>query len=112
MRWLSDDGECAIDLTLKPGKQNFDDSSGDEIAKLAQDVYEKCVESQERGGYLKDFNHGPLLVDMRTTGDVTRASWWDIWSAGVAVNTLCIQNGLTGTSSDLESMEFSTYWLF
>ena len=38
---------------------------------------------------------------MPTTGDVTKASWWDIWTAGVAVNTLCIQNGLKGTSSDL-----------
>ena len=45
--------------------------------------------------------NGPLLVDMPTTADVTRASWWDIWTAGVAVNTLCIQNGLKGTSSDL-----------
>lgn len=45
--------------------------------------------------------NGPLLVDMPVTGDVTRASWWDIWTAGVAVNTLCIQNGLKGTSSDL-----------
>lgn len=44
---------------------------------------------------------GPLLVDMTTTGEVTKASWWDIWTAGVAVNTLCIQNGLKGTSSDL-----------
>lgn len=45
--------------------------------------------------------NGPLLVDMPTTGDVTKASWWDIWTAGVAVNTLCIQNGLKGTSNDL-----------
>lgn len=38
---------------------------------------------------------------MPTTGEVTKASWWDIWTAGVALNTLCIQNGLKGTSSDL-----------
>ena len=38
---------------------------------------------------------------MPTTGELTKASWWDIWTAGVAVNTLCIQNGLKGIASDL-----------
>ena len=28
----------------------------------------------------------------------TRASWFDIWAAGVAVNTMCVQHGFTGTS--------------
>lgn len=185
IRWLSDDGECAIDLTLAPGRKNFDYTSGDQIAGFAKYVLEECVESTERGGYLVDFSpvnqlrieftsykwrlkslscdpapavpmsaeykescenallwlptnskreifntsrfapktvtyvlprrepngHGPLLVDMRTTGDVTRASWWDIWTAGVAVNTLCIQNGLAGTSTDLGDDKLITIYL-
>ncbi|KAI4186768.1 MAG: hypothetical protein LQ346_005608, partial [Caloplaca aetnensis] len=38
---------------------------------------------------------GVLRIDM--LGDeVTSGSYWEIWTAGVAVNTLCVQKGLQG----------------
>lgn len=27
----------------------------------------------------------------------TRANWWDIWIAAVAVETMCVQYGMAGT---------------
>lgn len=44
---------------------------------------------------------GPLLVDMLSTAGVAKASWWNIWTAGVAVYTMCIQNGRKGTASNI-----------
>ena len=31
----------------------------------------------------------------------TAAKWFDIWAAGVAVNTMCIQHGFTGIAVGL-----------
>ena len=28
----------------------------------------------------------------------TLASWYDIWLAGVAINTMCVQNGMSGSA--------------
>lgn len=36
-----------------------------------------------------------LRVDM-LGNQVTASSMWDVWTAGVAVNTLCVQNGREG----------------
>lgn len=44
--------------------------------------------------------NGPLVVDMPSDVGVVRAAWWDIWAAGVAVDTLCIKNGKKGTASN------------
>lgn len=31
----------------------------------------------------------------------TNARWFDIWAAGVAVNTMCVHHGFTGTGFGL-----------
>ena len=31
----------------------------------------------------------------------TEAKWFDVWAAGVAVNTMCVQHGFTGTAVGL-----------
>ena len=41
-----------------------------------------------------------LKVDM-VGEEVTIASWWEIWTAGVAVYTLCIQKGRAGVGWNL-----------
>ena len=39
-----------------------------------------------------------VLVTMPSNLPPTRAKWSDIWAGGVAVNTMCVQHGLTGTA--------------
>lgn len=39
-----------------------------------------------------------ILVNMPQGVEPTLASWFDIWAAGVAVNTMCIKHGFTGTA--------------
>ena len=31
----------------------------------------------------------------------TQAKWFDIWAAGVAINTMCVQHGFTGIVKQL-----------
>ncbi len=45
--------------------------------------------------------HCKLLVDMPQNFPTTRASWWDIWTAGVAISTMCARDGRAGTVSNL-----------
>ena len=44
-----------------------------------------------------------VLVDMPDGQAPTACSWYDIWAAGVVINTLCIQNGRTGIVEQLGS---------
>lgn len=44
---------------------------------------------------------GPLLVDMEDPPAVTSSSSWDIWTAGIAVYTMCIEDGKEGTYYNL-----------
>lgn len=44
---------------------------------------------------------GPLLVYMQEPVAVTTAAWWDIWAAGIAVYTMCIERGRGGTAFNL-----------
>ena len=37
-----------------------------------------------------------VLVTMPSSLPPTKARWSDIWKAGIAVNTMCIQHGFTG----------------
>lgn len=37
------------------------------------------------------------MVSMPRNLPPTIASWFDIWAAGVAVNTMCVQHGFSGT---------------
>ncbi|KAL6716053.1 hypothetical protein ACLMJK_007015 [Lecanora helva] len=45
--------------------------------------------------------HGPLLVDLDPGSKVNRESWWNIWTAGIAVYTICVQQGRMGTFINL-----------
>ena len=38
---------------------------------------------------------------MAPNQDPTQATWFDIWAAGVAINTVCVQHGLAGRVTDL-----------
>ena len=45
--------------------------------------------------------YGPLIVDLAPGSETTREKWWNIWTAGVAVYTMCIQKGTMGTAINL-----------
>ncbi len=38
-----------------------------------------------------------VVVSMAPNFPATRANWWDIWIAAVAVETMCVQYGMAGT---------------
>ncbi|CAL8576828.1 hypothetical protein XPA_002693 [Xanthoria parietina] len=183
IRWLSDDGTCAIDLKMEAerapsGQRDIgDDAYGNSILEAARHVLDTCVRGTNRGGWVKKFSTthrlgitfssyasrlptincdtvapsppldqpfkdkvtralyalptnekvsttfnrtrapGPagtsavmyllprrepaaepppvLRVDM-LGNQVTTSSMWEVWTAGVAVNTLCVQNGRQG----------------
>ncbi|KAM0802522.1 hypothetical protein BDR22DRAFT_961414 [Usnea florida] len=42
-----------------------------------------------------------ILVSMPSNLPPTRARWFDIWAGGVAVNTMCVKYGFTGTANSL-----------
>ena len=46
---------------------------------------------------------GPCQIEVGTSSEslVTSASFLDIWRAGVAVNTMCVQFGKAGTASGI-----------
>ena len=48
-------------------------------------------------------NKGPCQVEVDTSSEslITAASYLDIWRAGVAVNTMCVQFGKAGTASGI-----------
>ena len=47
------------DLTFYRGRRNYDVTNGDEIASAARSIFETCVESQRRGGYIGRFSMNP-----------------------------------------------------
>ncbi len=48
-----------------------------------------------------------IVVSMTPSKFGTKANWFAIWAAGVAVNTMCIQHGFSGTAIHLG--EFLSY---
>ena len=54
MRYLSDDGRCAIDLSLKDGSRG-DVGNGVGIYHAARSVLQQCVTTQ-RGGFATNFS--------------------------------------------------------
>lgn len=38
---------------------------------------------------------------------VAAGSWWDIWTAGIAVNTLCVRKGKEGFAFGLGKLDFN-----
>ena len=38
-----------------------------------------------------------IVVEMEAEPESTKASWFDIWAAGIEVYTLCAQHGLSGS---------------
>ena len=57
---------------------------------------------------IPDSDDPPLLIDMVPGSEMTRANWWEIWTAGVAVYVRCIQNlGARGAAINLGKLTFS-----
>ncbi|KAL8690632.1 MAG: hypothetical protein Q9218_003966 [Villophora microphyllina] len=65
-RFLSDDGLCAIDIDIAPGKRG-DVSNGIGISNAARDIIETCVPKQsmsgEKTGFSKHLATRPTFVD-------------------------------------------------
>lgn len=55
IRFLSDDGVCAIDLA-RTQHSSFDFSTGYEISQNAATILDKCVEKSQRGGTITGFS--------------------------------------------------------
>ncbi|KAL9023010.1 MAG: hypothetical protein Q9180_008440, partial [Flavoplaca navasiana] len=70
IRWLSDDGICAIDLKLDPKRfpsgqrDTGDDAYGDSIIEAARYVLDTCVKQTNRGGRINRFSELPTPVPM------------------------------------------------
>ena len=50
-----------------------------------------------------------ILVDMAPNVPATMSSWWEIWTAGVAVETMCVQRGMAGTAINLGIVSRDVY---
>lgn len=57
VRYLSDDGICAIDLILAPGSGG-DEASPDLIYHNAKSIIDRCVVMEGKGGVQMDFTRG------------------------------------------------------
>ena len=63
-------------------------------AKIIRDADERVLD-------IDDPTSCYIAVDMTPSRFATNANWLRIWEAGVAVNTLCIQHGFSGTAYHL-----------
>lgn len=55
IRYLSDDGACAIDIVLETGARG-DISNWYSMSKYAKDILDKCVTRQQIGGSIRKFS--------------------------------------------------------
>ena len=72
IRYLSDDGICAIDVQLESGAR-WDTSNWDIISGYAKTILDECVARQQKGGSVRGFskwvipNRKPPTIHLRTS---------------------------------------------
>ncbi|KAL8983205.1 MAG: hypothetical protein Q9177_005040 [Variospora cf. flavescens] len=108
LRYLSDDGLCAVDVNLK---RNAVGSVGDittelTLVTMAKEVLDQCVAASRVGGQRVNFTTGAsrcsVGVYLAHNIPLDKVAWFDIWAAGVEIMTMCVQHGMSGVVGSLE----------
>lgn len=76
VRFLSEDGLCAIDIRVKAGSEGQLANSGDsarnvDVSKAAKDVFDDCVSTKRIGGSITGFSHRGFLTVIVTKYEPT-----------------------------------------
>ncbi|KAI4251262.1 MAG: hypothetical protein LQ352_004958 [Teloschistes flavicans] len=106
VRYLSDDGRCAIDINVASGKHG-DVATGLGIARAASEIFRTCLPwqptpQQSMSGEATGFSPLPLacrvFVDLYHPNmyKTVEGKWYDIWAAGVAINEVCVKRSQIG----------------